>query len=132
MSIVAIACHHGGTDRRGNNSISKATIKYVDWDIETPIRIDCSSLQTYFGDRVVSHSIDDSLFLDSLATTLTTLKPSPEGYMPDVRLVIEGSFADGTKILLGMSDIAIEVNGKPMTFQPSLFNLVQRWILRHS
>ena len=80
----------------------------------------------------MSHTIDDSHFLDSLGVILTTLKPSKEGYVPDVRVVIEARLVDSTKILVGMSDIAVEVNGRPMTFEPSLFNLVQGWILRHS
>jgi hypothetical protein len=103
----------------------KAIIKYVDFEIETPINVYRNTFEKYFSKEYSSLTIEDRNFLDSLNTIIANLKPSTKGFKPDVRMIIELCYPSDSVKIICLSDIAIDLDGVEMTYDPKILSLIK-------
>jgi len=123
IALSAVVCGRNDKGKPTNETLDKAIISFVDIEIESPIRIECDSLRSYFGSDVITRSIEDRPFLDSLASIVSNLKASENGFTPDTRMVVELIYSSGVKVLC-MSSVALQLDEKEMEFEPSLLRLL--------
>jgi hypothetical protein len=122
MVITINACR--GTVEKGMIP-TRAVIKYVDFEIVTPIHINRELFEKYFSSNISVLAVDDVPFLDSLNTIILQLEPSTQGFKPDVRILIKLIYPDNSAKIVALSDIALEVDGSEMTFEPKLISLIK-------
>lgn len=125
MGILCCLLVFGCQTRRKSEVPQKAVLRFVAFDTESPVHVDCDSLDSFFGKQVTVFTLSDRESLDSLAVILAGLKPSSKGFTPDVRLVMDIYYQDNRMKRLCMSDIALEVEGVEMQFEPRLLSLIQ-------
>ena len=107
------------------NIPTRAVIKYVDFEIVTPIHVDRESFDKYFSSNISVLTVEDAHFLDSLNNIIMNLKPSTQGFKPDVRMLIKLFYPDSSFKVVALSDIALEVDSSEMIFEPKLISLVK-------
>ncbi len=121
----AMTCSQTLNGQNTSSVLDSVAVRFVSFDLETPIRIESKTFENYFGKRVIPFSVTDRPSLDSLAILVRDLKPSKAGFMPDVRLVAEMYYSDSTKKVLCMSDIAVEIDNTAMEFESKLFSFLE-------
>jgi hypothetical protein len=125
LAFNAIACQRSQEGRRPQHAPSKAIVRFVDVDSEAPISVSCDGLESYWGSDVDTLVIEDRPFLDSLASVISSLTPAKKGFTPDARMVVDVYFADGSKRVLCLSNIAVALDKQEMEFEPILLSLMQ-------
>lgn len=130
LLLCTLACQRRQAERPPAAQLTKAVIRFVDVDFESPIRVDCKGFTAYWGSDVDSVTIVDKPFLDSLSSMVSRLNRG--NITPDDRIVVEMGFSDGHKRILCLTDGAIALDGQEMEFQAALLSLIQRRIYHHT
>jgi len=125
LALGMIECQEAHNHTRPGQSFTKAVIRYVDIDLESPIGVSCDSLESFWGDEVDTLVLVDRPFLDSLESIVSKLKASNKGFRPDARIIVEMYSTRGIKKTLCMSNVALALDGKEMEFTPELLQLLQ-------
>ncbi|MDP3149678.1 MAG: hypothetical protein Q8N83_11180 [Ignavibacteria bacterium] len=129
MIISLIACRNSDEKKIVREIPTQAVIKYVDFEIETFYAIDKNSFEKSFSEDIKEITVKEKIFLDSLDQIITNLKPSAKGFKPDVRMIIKILYKDDRSKIIALSDIALEVNGVEMVFEPRLLSFIKTHLL---
>jgi hypothetical protein len=127
IGLLAIGCQNTNV----NNIPERVVMKYIYLDTLTPIDISCDSFEIYFKQDVSTLTVTGEQFLDSLASILDVLRPSPDSFMPDVRLVMQIYYPKNKTQELCMGRTALELDGVAMEFEPRLLSLLKSEVKRH-
>lgn len=79
-------------------NIPKMKLDYVNLDIMTPIKVECDYFEVFFNSQIKSVSIDKQTDIDSIINMVNNLKVNTSKYLPDVRVQLEISYANKSKI----------------------------------
>lgn len=106
---------------------TKVIIAYVSFKIMTPIKVDCQSFESAYGDKLKTLYITDNKDIDSLNLFLNKLEPDTNGYFPDVRIKIILCNSNDIDTLC-MSESGLVFNGMPMKRSKDLLDYVMKLI----
>ncbi|HEX2868060.1 MAG TPA: hypothetical protein VHO03_13525 [Ignavibacteriales bacterium] len=105
--------------------LNKVVIKYVSYDIETPIRVDCQYFVTSFGDDVKMITITNKKDLASFSKIFKNMIADTIQIMPDVRQKIE--VFNGNKLnIICMDESRMMIDEKPYKFSKELFGYIEK------
>lgn len=94
-----------------NLSIDEIVINYQDLDAETPIRINCEDLESYFNKSIKKRVINDSLVIKRIANYINDSKNNNKSASEiDVRFKMIFTYSDGTIKEFCGNEYAIEVD----------------------
>ena len=94
-----------------NFSIDEIVINYQDLDVETPIRINCEDLESYFNKSIKKRVINDSMVIKKIANYINETKNNNKSVSEiDVRFKIIFTYSDGTTKEFCGNEYAIEVD----------------------
>ena len=125
MGILYCLQLFGCQIKRTSEVPQRAVLKLVDFNTESPVHVDCDSLDSFFGKKVTVFTLTDRVVLDSVAAILAGLTPSCKGFKPDVRFVMDVHYQDNRMKRLCMSDIALEIEGVEMQIALQLVLLMR-------
>ena len=126
FAFLSVKCERRPVEKPVSPVLDHVVIRYVRFDIETPVSIGSNTLVSYFGPDVKAMSLYDRPFLDSLDHLVSALKPSSKGFLPDVRLVLEMHYSSGVRKAASMSHNALSLDGQEMEFDSTLLRMLQR------
>lgn len=94
-----------------NLSIDEIVINYQDLDVETPIRINCEDLESYFNKSIKTRVINDSMVIKKIANYINDSKNNNKSASEiDVRFKMIFTYSDGTIKEFCGNEYAIEVD----------------------
>lgn len=94
-----------------NLSIDEIVINYQDLDVETPIRINCEDLESYFNKSIKKRVINDSMVIKKIANYISDSKNNNKSASEiDVRFKMIFKYSDGTIKEFCGNEYAIEVD----------------------
>ena len=101
------------------NIVSKIVVKYQDLDIETPIRIDCDSLESYFQENIGSMEITNKDKINKILSLLKQCSANEKSEISniDVRYKINLYYSNkqieyvcGNRVLINIKGIVYKVD----------------------
>jgi len=104
---------------------NKIIVEYVDFEILTPIRIDCNNFNNYFKEDIIIKEIKANDDLIEISTIIKKLESDTTGYKPDIRLKMF-LYSDNKIDTLCMSDIGVIFNKKSMFVPDRLLEFVSK------
>lgn len=104
---------------------NKIIVEYVDFEILTPIHIDCNNFNSYFKENMVRKEIKSKDELFEISTIIKKMQSDTAGYKPDIRLKMV-LFSDNKIDTLCMSDIGVVFNKESMLVPNKLLEFVQK------
>ena len=134
MMLALLLCINCSTskDRKVEKKITYILLQYVEWDLETPLSVNCDLFDTYFLDDF-KHTIKitDSLSCDTLKQKFNTFRIIKEkmDIKPDVRIKIKITYDTGktSKICIGYNRI-ITVDGSIVEYNSDVVEFVRNYI----
>lgn len=94
--------------------IKSLTIKYVDFDIETPMRINCEDFEYKFKSSIHNVQVTDTLLLKTFFNIKKELKLDTTNYFADVRAKILIHYVNNTTDTLCVGSLGIIYNDRAM------------------
>jgi len=104
---------------------NKIIVEYVDFEILTPIRIDCKIFNNYFKDDIIRKEVKNKDELIEISQIIQGLQSDTANYSPDIRLKML-LYSDNKMDTLCMSDIGVIFNKKSMLVPDKLLEFVSK------
>lgn len=105
-------------------------IKYVSFDIETPIRVNCDDFFAAFNQEIKTIKITQKEELNRLSHILNELKPDTSRYLPDVRVKVK-IFRSGKTETICLDRNSLLLNGKTYILSPKLNKFIEQMIIKY-
>lgn len=105
----------------------KIKISYVNLDITTPITIKCDDFERLFNSKIKTVIIDKKTDINSLINMVNNLKIDTSKYMPDVRVKLEISYSDTSKIYC-LSKMRVYSEGITYFLPDKLLGILKRYM----
>lgn len=126
FTILALGCNDRERENTPTTPLALVVIEAVDLQIETPISLNCDGLKDYFQDQVSIDTLRDLQSLRVLDSAVSAIRSLPSEFQPDVRAVLRGTYSDGRRFTVCMSDIAMTLDGTPVQFSDRIRDIVMR------
>ena len=113
LILIASGCHNLQKEP-SQKYVKQITSKYVDFDIETIIDIDCEQFEKQFVDEIKTNVITESNKINEILTQLNDLKPAGKDYYQhvDTRMTVELKYNSDSIETICMSNFLVERNEK--------------------
>jgi len=110
------------------NKIKNIKVSYIDWDIDSPIRIQCNDLKNY-QKSLVTIDTSDKTFCRSIAKELRLITEIETTDEPDVRIRLDILFQNDSESILCLGNNEVmEYNGKIVKYNKRLLALIREYI----
>ena len=104
--------------------IEEVLIKPVDFSVQTFIRVECDSFETYFDKKDVSARITDNATIKEFAGEISKLEKDSTGYHLDTRAKVIIVYNRGANDTLCIRKFSMLLNGKEVKYSNELKSLV--------
>jgi hypothetical protein len=106
-------------------SIQKLVINYVDYDIETPIRINLNDFYNSFSVELKEFIVNKKNDLVTFNKLFQELVPDSNNPKLDTRLIVEIHFTDKTVKYMGMDRFRIQIDQQIYKLSSELFDFIE-------
>lgn len=117
-----------------SKNIKLINIYYIDWDMESPICVDCDNFNQYFIDVINIITITDDSTCNSFLSKVNQIKSNDTiNIIPDVRIKIEIIFTSGKSnfLCIGNNNV-ISINDEICVYDEAFIIYVKNMILNKS
>lgn len=106
-------------------NVKMLVIKYVGYDVLTPIRVDCDNFDGAFGDDLTTITVKNKKELREFSGIFNSLTPDSVKKSLDVRLKMEVYFDDAKKNVCA-NRFALFVDNKPYIIPKNLQTFIEK------
>lgn len=132
LPLLVFSCCGNPKKAKHEKHVSMITVKFVDFDIETPIDIKCADFEKYFSNIQIK-VIEDSMKINQIINTLLVLKTAGNDYYPhvDTRVKLEIKYSNDSIETICMDRFILSRNNRVFINSDSLKILLTEKELIH-
>jgi len=123
-AIILSNCHQKSAVNHPKNDINKIVVKWVDFDMETVIRIECDQFENSFGGGYFKTSISSEKEISNMINMIKVLKRMDNAYQPDVRGKMWLYHSNNTIDTICFSNIVLRFKNQSYETPPQLIKFL--------
>jgi len=124
MSVALSNCHKSHSVSHSKREINKIVINWLDFDLETDIRIDCDQFTIDFDDSNFTTSLSAEKEINFIVGIVRTMKRIDNAYQPDVRGKMRLYHSNNLVDTICFSDIVLKFKNDSYKTPPELINFL--------